>query len=189
MITEAEFVETARTVSMNARLLDMLPELGLDQCYLTAGCLFQPTWNLRSDRPADWGIQDFDVFYYDDSDLSWEAEDRVIQHASRIFGDDADKVEIRNQARVHLWYEQKFGTPTLPLKSSPEGVQSFLVACTCVGINVATGELFAPFGLEDLWNGRLAMTRPTTHRSLFLQKCASYRDRWPWLTVVDDPSS
>ena len=45
------------------------------------------------------------------SDLSWEGENRVIRRCAAAFADlDAD-VQVRNQARVHLWYPEKFGVP------------------------------------------------------------------------------
>jgi hypothetical protein len=56
------------------------------------------------------GITDYDVFYFDANDLSWEAEDAVIQTAREMDGDLPDRVEIRNQARVHLWYPLEFGS-------------------------------------------------------------------------------
>ncbi|HUB15598.1 MAG TPA: nucleotidyltransferase family protein, partial [Acetobacteraceae bacterium] len=94
----------------NVALLSRLPSLVLDQCYLTAGCLFQAVWNRSSGQAADWGIKDYDVFYFDEHDLSWEAEDAVIQRVAALSGDLGIRVETRNQARVHLWYEQRFGT-------------------------------------------------------------------------------
>ena len=53
---------------------------------LVAGALFQTVWNLRSGRPPQEGIRDYDVFYWDD-DLSYEAEDRVIRRADSLFRD------------------------------------------------------------------------------------------------------
>jgi hypothetical protein len=53
-------------------------------------------------------VKDYDVFYFDE-DLSWEAEDAVIQHLGVLTNDLGVTVEIRNQARVHLWYKQRFG--------------------------------------------------------------------------------
>jgi hypothetical protein len=58
--------------------------------------------------PLSWGVKDYDVFYFDEN-LSWEAEDAVIQQVSALTDDLGITVEIRNQARVHLWYEQYFG--------------------------------------------------------------------------------
>jgi hypothetical protein len=45
------------------------------------------------------GIRDYDLVYYDASDLSYEAEGLAIQAGKRHFADIAVEVEIRNQAR------------------------------------------------------------------------------------------
>jgi hypothetical protein len=53
-------------------------------------------------------VKDYDVFYFDDSDLSWDAEDAVIRRVQEAVADLGVTVEVKNQARVHLWYEQRF---------------------------------------------------------------------------------
>jgi hypothetical protein len=72
---------------INAAILERLPQLRLEQCYLTAGCLFQTVWNQRSGYEPQAMIKDYDVFYFDESDLSWKAEDAVIQRANVLFQD------------------------------------------------------------------------------------------------------
>lgn len=93
----------------NSALLSRLPSLGLNECYLTAGCLFQPVWNRALGWAPDHGIKDYDMFYFDARDLSWDAEDLVIRRVGQITDHLGIRVETRNQARVHLWYEQRFG--------------------------------------------------------------------------------
>src|SRR5579871_4197101 len=46
--------------------------------YLVAGCLNQTVWNVVTGQPAEAGILDYDLAYFDGSDVSWEAEDTVI---------------------------------------------------------------------------------------------------------------
>ena len=92
---------------VNAALATRLPGLGLEQGFLTAGCLFQAVWNRSAGRPPGWGVKDYDVFYFDDSDLSWEAEDAVIRRVHEAVADLGATVEVKNQARVHLWYAQR----------------------------------------------------------------------------------
>lgn len=181
----SELLQSALRVPENAFLLERLPELELPQCYLTAGCLFQPVWNDRAGREHGWGIKDFDVFYFDDRDLSWKAEDSVIQSAQTLLGPLSSKVEIRNQARVHLWYEERFGSAIAPLGSSKAGIDRFLISCTCIGIEIQTGELYAPYGLDELKDGVLRQNPLAPAASLFAAKARSYRDRWPWLTIAD----
>ena len=85
LLIDAQFIAIARSNLVNAELLRRLPALGLPQCHLTAGCLFQALWNQRSGQPPDAGVSDYDVFYFDDSDLSWQAEDTVIRRAQALF--------------------------------------------------------------------------------------------------------
>ncbi|MES2534106.1 MAG: nucleotidyltransferase family protein [Pseudomonadota bacterium] len=169
---------------VNAALLIRLADLRLNDCFLTAGCLFQATWNIRSGQQPDWGVKDYDVFYFDDSDLSWEAEDAVIRRVRAATQDLGVGVEVKNQARVHLWYRQRFGADYPQLRSARDGIDRYLVACTCVGIEVATGALYAPDGLDELTAGILRMNPRHALPELFRQKALHYQARWPWLRVV-----
>ncbi|MCX2898850.1 nucleotidyltransferase family protein [Pseudomonas mandelii] len=182
-LTHDRLMEIARTNPANVEILERLPALGLNQCMLTAGCLFQAVWNHHDDKPAAWGIKDYDVFYFD-QDLSWEAENQVILAAKALFEDLELNIEIKNQARVHLWYGERFGGAYPQLKSAKEGIDRYLIAGTCIGVDVPGGELYAPYGLEDVENGVLRIN-PVNHQfDLFEQKAQSYQERWPWLKIV-----
>jgi hypothetical protein len=173
----------------NAVLLRRLPELGLPQTCLVAGALFQTVWNLQSNRAPEDGIGDYDVFYFDPDDLSSEAEDQISRRAQAVFFDLGIRVDICNQARVHLWYQRYFGHPTQPRTSSEHSVAQFLVRCTCVGYAVdqsAEPRLIAPFGLNDLYAGVLVRNMPTAEPDLYLRKTASYLARWPHLVALAD---
>ena len=65
-------------------LLGALSELGLPDAWIVAGSLVQTVWNWQTGRSIDYGINDYDVFYFD-PDPSWEAEDRVIGALRPIF--------------------------------------------------------------------------------------------------------
>ncbi len=180
----AALIGDAMANPVNAALLLRLRALGLPQCHLCAGCLFQATWNIASGRPPAEGVKDYDVFYFDDRDLSWEAEDVVIRRVQQAVADLGVQVEVRNQARVHLWYPQRFGAPYPRLASAREGIDRYLVACTCVGIDVAGGELYAPDSLQDLRDGVLRINPRHAMPGMFQRKAADYRARWPWLRVA-----
>ncbi|GGC91631.1 nucleotidyltransferase family protein [Chelatococcus reniformis] len=182
-ISNDAFVGWVLANPANAAIIERLPRLGLPQCVLTAGSLFQTVWNRRCGRPAAAGIKDYDVFYFDDRDLSWAAEDAVIRQAADLFKDLGVSVEIRNQARVHLWYGDRFGGAYPPLGSAREGIDRFLVRCTCVGLDAA-GDLYAPNGLDELWEGVLRINPKHARPELFRRKAEAYRARWPWLTIA-----
>ena len=104
----------------------------------------QTVWNVLTGRAVDYGINDYDVFYFD-PDTSWEAEDAVIR---KLTGGSTPrrKVETRNQARVHLWYAEKHGLPYPAAARSTDGIDRFLTANTMVGLRrMADGyEVYAP---------------------------------------------
>ena len=167
----------------NRAILDRWADLGLPDGWLVAGCLFQTVWNLQAGRPPESDIKDYDLFYFDAADLGEVAERAMQARAEAVLGDLGIQVEVINQARVHLWYEKDFGRAYAPLESSRAGIERFLVPCTCVGVR--PGETVAPYGLEALYRGELAMNPLVPHRDLFERKAASYRARWPALTIVD----
>ncbi len=183
MPTPGEFARLASRNPHNAVILDRLAHLGLGECHLAAGCLFQTVWNCLTGREPTSGIRDYDIFYFDD-DLSWEAEDDAIRHAEALFSDLHIRVEVRNQARVHLWYEARFGSPCPTLRSARDGINQFLIACTCVGISSESREVHAPDGFDDLWAGILRINPRNPRPDLFRNKAADYRTRWPWLRIV-----
>jgi len=154
---------------LSAELISRLPSLGLNQCMLTAGCLFQAVWNHQSHLPSAWGVKDYDVFYFD-NDLSWEAENEVIGSVQRLFQDLEVNIEIKNQARVHLWYSQRFGESYPQLQSAKEGIDRYLIAGTCIGWDVETSEVYAPNGLADTEQGLLRINPKNPKPDLFYQK-------------------
>ena len=182
-IMNDEFLAHVQSNPINRLMLRDLPKLGLPQCMLTAGSLLQTAWNIRSGNDPEYGIKDYDVFYFDDHDLSWKAEDRVIQRAAEFLGYLADRVEIKNQARVYLWYEERFGKSYPALKGTEGGIDRFLIACTRLGVRVADGSLYAPDHFDDMWQGILRMNPLNAQPDLFAQKCKEYQERWPWLRV------
>lgn len=167
----------------NRAILARWEQLALPDGWLVAGCLFQSVWNLRMGRPPESDIKDYDLFYFDGQDLTREAEQRVQARVNEVLGDLGITIEAINQARVHLWYEEDFGHPYEALTCSRDGIERFLVPSTCVGVR--PGEIYAPYGLELLYEGVLAMNPLTPHRDLFERKAASYQKRWPWLRIVE----
>ena len=77
-MTEDEFLNLAFRNPINKAIVDELFRLALPDAWLVSGCLVQTVWNVLTHRDVDYGISDYDVFYFD-SDTSWEAEDGVIR--------------------------------------------------------------------------------------------------------------
>jgi hypothetical protein len=179
----AAFTDIILQNGANRALLERLPAIGLGETWLAAGCLFQTVWNLQTGRPPGEQISDYDLFYHDPADLSWDAEDRVIRRVANACADLDVTIEVKNQARVHLWYRDRFGTDYPALRSSEDGIGRFLVRGTCVGIRAGCGRVFAPFGLDDIAAGVLRPNPDVALTARFAEKCGSYLRRWPHLRI------
>ena len=78
--------------------------------------------------------------------------------------------------------QQRFGAGYPQLRSSKDGIDRFLVAGTCVGIGASpanAGELYAPFGLADIFDGILRPNPNNLPGNRYAEKSDSYRARWP----------
>lgn len=185
-----EFIEAALANPVNRAILERLPRLGLGQPHLVAGCLYQSYWNLKSGRPVIENIKDYDIFYFDGRDISFAAEDAVIRAVAGLTADLGASIDVKNQARVHLWYRQRFGVDRAPLRSCAEAIATFTALAKCVGIAVLPAgglELVAPYGLADTMAGILRLNPNCPNPENFLPKAESQRARWPWLNIVGEP--
>ena len=110
-------------------VLTVARRLCLPDWLVFSGAVYQPVLNHLTGRPLDYGIKDYDLAYFDPSDLSYEAEDAVISRVKAAFDEPLrSMVQVRNQARVHLWFEAKFGEQYLPLSCTAEALEHFASA-------------------------------------------------------------
>ncbi|ETR77207.1 hypothetical protein X566_05925 [Afipia sp. P52-10] len=180
------FVRTALRNPANAAILDELARLRVPDAWLVSGCLVQTVWNVQTGRTITHGIADYDVFYFD-PDPSWDAEDAVIRAmrptASRLGID----IQVRNQARVHLWYREKHGRPYPELRSATQGIDHFLTRNTMIGLRFANEgcDVYAPHAFDDVANMivRPNLT-PNFSAEAYAQKAARWKSLWPELTVI-----
>jgi hypothetical protein len=166
-------------------VLERAPALGVADWWLTAGVLFQTVWNDLTGRPPGTGIRDADLFYFD-ADTSWEAEDAVIRRGARLFADLPVPVEIRNEARVHLWYADHFGVPARAFTSCTDAVDSFAAVCCAVAVTLEDGRpwVYAPFGFDDLFGLVVRPNARLAPRHVYEAKAARWKEHWPELTVL-----
>ncbi|MFD8422534.1 nucleotidyltransferase family protein [Streptomyces sp. NPDC059466] len=182
------------TLARNDVLVEVLNRtagLELPNWYVTGGCLFQTVWNVVTDRRPTNGIKDYDVFYFDGRDLSWEAEDAAIKAAGEAFTGLPTVVEVRNEARVHLWYEQKFGVACAPHASTEAAIDSFAATTCCLGVRLEPGgrwRVYAPHGLSDVFNLVVRPNPVLAPREVYETKAARWQQQWPELTVLGWPS-
>ncbi len=181
-----DFLAAALRNPVNAAIADELFRSALPDAWIVSGCLVQTAWNVQTMRAPDYGIADYDVFYFD-PDTSWQAEDAVIRQLQGRFANLGVTVEARNQARVHLWYPDKHGLPYPPLRCSTEGIDRFLTRNTKVGIRrtQAGYDVYAPDGFDDV-AGMIVRPNPGPNFSAesYAAKAARWKKLWPEMTVL-----
>ena len=167
-----------------------LREDGIHDQLLVAGAIYNLVWNRLTGRPDLTGINDIDVVYFDDSDLSYEVEDVVIQRLNRRFAHLPLPVQVRNQARVHLWFPQKFGIPFAPLSSSTQMLSLYASKTHSVGARLEPDDtltIVAPFGLDDIFSFRIVPNPALMNRPAHEAKGARAKSIWPEITVLPWP--
>jgi hypothetical protein len=184
------FTAILRNTPPFMRVLSVARNLDLPDWLVFSGAVYQPVLNHLTGRPLDYGIKDYDLGYFDGSDLSYEAEDVVIRRVKAAFDEPLrSMVEVRNQARVHLWFEAKFGEVYGPLSSTAEALERFASPTFAVGVRLESDDrlqIEAPFGLDDLFALRL---RPNPRRKTvgFARTALDVQRRWPEVIIEDHP--
>jgi len=185
-MTKNEFLALALRNPVNEAIAHELFELALPDAWIVAGCLTQSVWNGLTRRSVTHGISDYDIFYFD-PDTSWEAEDAVIGRVQARLGHLGVKIEVRNQARVHLWYPAKHGLPYPALSRATDGIDRFLTANTQVGIRrTADGyQVYAPKGFDDIADMIVRSNRTANFSAAnYTAKAARWQALWPEITVL-----
>ncbi|MFB9268292.1 nucleotidyltransferase family protein [Bradyrhizobium erythrophlei] len=181
-----EFLSLALRNTANEIIVGELFAMALPDPWLVSGCLMQTVWNVLTQRPVDYGINDYDIFYFD-PDTSWEAEDAVIHRLQDRLAPLGVAIEARNQARVHLWYPGKHGVPYPALSCSTEGIDRFLSRTTRIGLRrIADGyDIYAPNGFDDVAEMIVRPNRTANFSAAnYTTKAARWKALWPEITVM-----
>lgn len=185
---QAQIAELERILQANPNIkaiLEGLEGLGLDDYYLGGGCITQTVWNYLHGFSPDAHIKDYDVAYYDGDD-SHEAQDAVIRSANKQFSKLPVSVELTNQARVHIWYEENSGKPAPRYDSAAAGINSWPVTACCVGVRKdAEGfKVYAPYGLHDLFGLIVRPNKVVAPEKVYDAKLNRWTRVWHKLQVI-----
>lgn len=177
-------------INKNKELMQVFDEMrnfNFESYYIGAGCITQSIWNDLTNRPLHYGIGDIDIIYFDDQDLSYEAEDKVIRIAEQVFSDIHIKIDIKNQARVHMWYKDKFGIELEPFRSLEQAIDTWPTTATAFGVRKeldGNWKVYAPFGFSDLFNLTVRPNKRLITEDIFMNKATKWKRKWPELTIV-----
>lgn len=153
--------------------------------YLGAGGINQTVFNYYHGYDLNYGIKDFDIVYFD-SDESYDKEDVIIKElSSRLTNIDVE-FDIKNQARVYIWYNKKYGTNRLPYKSVEDSIASWGATVTCIGVRLEDGKfkIFCPYGLNDIFSMTIRPVKKDFTKEQYDSRAKRWKDKWEKLTIL-----
>ena len=167
-------------------ILKVLESIGIDNCYVGAGSINQTVFNYYHGYQINYGIKDYDIVYFDE-DLSYEKEDKVIKEIKNKPGILSDMVDIKNEARVHLWYNEKYQTKREPYSSVEDAIASWGATITCVGVRMKNGklEVYAPYGLEDIFGMIIRPVKKDFSKEMYDERAIRWQRKWPMLKKIE----
>lgn len=183
--------QLTQLILSNSRLMTILQ--AVRKCdppdwYVGAGMIRNLVWDHLHEYPQPTASQDVDVAFFDPEDLSKERDAEVEQQLRKLQPD--TPWEATNQAAVHLWFEQVFGYPVQPLKSSEEAIDTWPETATCVGVRLDANDqlkIVAPCGLDDLFEMKLRRNPVRVRLEEFHKRLREKQilEKWPQVEVVD----
>ena len=182
----ALFLEIVQQTGFLREVFDRAQELNLPNWRVVSGALYNTVWNHLTGRPEGYGIKDIDLLYFD-KDTSWEAENAVIASATGF--PNHPPVELRNQARVHLWFAKHFGYEITPITSVEDGIDRFASKTHAVGLRLENGKynLYAPYGLRSIFEMKVLPNPLQDNKATHEAKGARQKAMWPELEIVAWP--
>ncbi|WP_152655581.1 nucleotidyltransferase family protein [Oceanobacillus sp. CFH 90083] len=147
-------------------ILQAVEKLQLNDCWVAAGLIRSKVWDTLYECHTK--INDIDVIYFDQTDLSTETEKRLEAKLEKMMP--GLPWSVKNQARMHI----KNSNP--PYTSSFDGVAHFPETPTAVAVQMCHQEIkiIAPYGLEDLFQG---VVKPTPYYIKGVELHSVYTER------------
>lgn len=180
-----DLINAIQLVPEAVALLSLLQQLNLPNHYLAGDSVTQILWNQKLGLPPLDKVKDFDVVYFDRTNDSEGYFQQLIDAQKRF----DLPVDVVNQANVHKWYGKKHGNDIAPHTETEDGIRTWL-PCFAVGVRLYSDsanelKVFAPYGLEDQANMLIRPNKRTMRKENYDDMNASFKERWPMVTVLD----
>lgn len=175
-------------ISSNSVILTVIDAISnIPNAWVGAGIIFQNLWNALHQFPLNSYVKDVDVLYFDSSNLTWEAENSYIKLINDRLKNISIPVDIKNIARVHLWYKDKFNIEKQPYQSVEESISTWPVIGACMAIRKVYDqiEFCAPYGFQDSFAMRVRPNKVLVNKDIYDKKALYWKKQWPLLTIIN----
>lgn len=184
--SEQDLIDILLSSKPIKEILDNAYKLDLPNWYLAGGSISQTVWNHLTGQQLESNINDYDLGYFDDKDLSPNSEKIIQERTKDLFP--KINVEIMNQARVHLWYKEYFGIEAQPYKSAENVIETLPFTVSCVGLRKLKDKyhVYSPFGLEDIFTMTLRInTNAVVPKDLLKTKFEKWQRYWVDIKIAN----
>jgi len=136
-------------------VLKAIRALDLPDWWLAGGAVRNTVWRYLFPDRCQLGIKDFDIAFFDRNGIREQelaAKQQLTEQFPQLLFD------VKNQASFGVWREWHFN-----FTSTEDGIAHWLHTATATGIRLSNSdviEIFAPYGLSDLFAG---IVRPTPY--------------------------
>ncbi|MFW8599344.1 nucleotidyltransferase family protein [Enterococcus innesii] len=168
------------------KIIRNVSALGIPNLYVGGGSVTQSVWNHLFSKPIGYGISDVDIVYFD-TDLSLEKERMVLEQIVKTTKQNQYALDVKNEARVHLWYEEEFGFSIPAYTSTEEAISTWPSTATSIGVFFDQEnklQIFAPYGMYDLFSGIVRPNKAMISREVYEKKIEKWCSKWPELNVI-----
>lgn len=162
-----------------ASVLPKIAELGLPDWWLAGGAVRNTVWKALFGSGCSLVIKDYDIAFYNQTGDRQEELDAK-QRLQARFPDET--FDVKNQASFGVWRK---GWKIF--SSSQDGISNWLHTATATGVRLnASGhlEIFAPYGLSDLFAGILRPTPSLASTDAADAKAAQLKSLCPQLILA-----
>jgi hypothetical protein len=165
------------------RDLEWVRSLKIPDAYIAAGYVRNYIWDCLHNYSDISPLNDIDVVYYDQADVSEQTEKHFEGLLKSMFGE--YNWSVKNQARMHLRNRDE------PYLSVEDAIKRWPETVTAIGVALDTDNhlsIIAPHGLDDLFNLTIRRS-PFFHDRDYYQarvKSKRWKTIWPNLIHVDE---
>lgn len=188
LIEEEKLIDIIENSLHLQKVASALYEFKDEHCYIGAGAICQTVWNILTNRPVDYGIDDIDIVYYNSQNIEEKSEEKIVEHLNQTLEEYPLWLDVKNEARVHLWYKKKFGYDIKPYKSIEEAIDTWPTTATSLAVRKISEkcwEIYAPFGLKDIFEMKIIANNRQITKDIYNAKVKKWILKWPELNILE----
>lgn len=187
MITNTSYIKALVQV-----LQITLHQLEIDNFpfFIAGSTIFKIIFNKRFHMPEIYGIEDIDIIYFDKKETSYEREDEIIKTVKgNVTNDIANILDIKNQARIHLWFKQKYGKEIEPYHDIEDVFGRMSTSLQKSALEISKNDtilrIYDDHFISDVKSMVIRRNNKSQYNeSGFLEKAKKWMDLYPDLKII-----